>query len=183
MAIGNSRLSMAFYLNGDWSESEGSQPINRSPKLDDLHAYWNRIRAERVMPARSEIDPTEIPALLPHIVMTEVVYDPLDFLYRLVGNHVVTHAGRSIQGSQLSTLLTRGDERDEELQTILFGIGRAVVEHRAPICAELEYLTIPNGHGKRLQTICLPLSVTGESVDFVVSAAVYERQENDETFI
>ncbi len=183
MAIGKSRLVTAFFENGEWTENEGSQPIKRSPKLDDLHAYWNRIRAERIMPARAEIDPTEIPALLPHIIMTEVVYDPLDFQYRLVGDHVVTHAGRSIQGSRLSTLLTRGDERDEELQTMLFDIGRAVVGQRAPVCAEIEYLTIPHAHGKRMQIICLPLSANGDSVDFVVSAAVYERQENDETII
>nr|WP_298683824.1 PAS domain-containing protein [uncultured Dongia sp.] len=64
----------------------------RAPKNRELLDYWLGKRGARRMPSRSDIDPTEIPDLLPHIMMTELTYEPFRARYRLVGTEIVTFA-------------------------------------------------------------------------------------------
>src|SRR5580658_1065080 len=45
----------------------------RDPNLHALYAYWNTLRGGRPLPRRADIDPTEIPKLLPQILMYDVV--------------------------------------------------------------------------------------------------------------
>ncbi|MGB0572208.1 MAG: PAS domain-containing protein [Alphaproteobacteria bacterium] len=53
--------------------------------------YWASKSKEDRLPARSDIDPLDIPTLLPQIVLLEVRNDPWDFRFRLIGTNVVHH--------------------------------------------------------------------------------------------
>src|SRR5690349_8298694 len=60
--------------------------------LTRLFCYWQAKRGGRAMPARADIDPAEIKALLPYMILVDVIYDTeagLDFVYRLVGTREV----------------------------------------------------------------------------------------------
>lgn len=59
--------------------------LRRYPDLAEMLAYWSARRGDRRFPARTHIDPTEIPSFLPRIMLADVAGDPLDFRYRLVG--------------------------------------------------------------------------------------------------
>ncbi len=50
--------------------------------LRNLRDYCLDARKSRLMPTRNDIDPLDIPHLLPNIVLTDVHYEPLRFQYR-----------------------------------------------------------------------------------------------------
>jgi hypothetical protein len=133
----------------------------------------NKLRGDRQMPVRSEIDPASIAPLLQHMVLTAVEHDPLDFVYKITGEHIVHHAGRTLSGGRLTDMWRSGDKRDERLQSMLFRIGKSVIDTRAPVFADLVYQTVAAGTWKRLQCICLPLGQEDGLVDAVISSAVY----------
>ena len=60
--------------------STANEPIfisdPRDPYLRDLYDYWNRVRGDRPMPKRADIDPTAIPKLLPHIMICLLYTSP-----------------------------------------------------------------------------------------------------------
>jgi len=70
----------------------------QAASLKELHAYWDRKRAGRAMPFRSDIVPTEIPKLLPMLFMVDVEHEPRRFRYRLIGTGVVALTGRDLTG-------------------------------------------------------------------------------------
>jgi hypothetical protein len=71
------------------------------PKLAQLYDYWDMIRGARAMPARRDMDPLDIPGLLPHIVLLDVERDPLRFRVRLYGTACTAIRGRDLTGHYL----------------------------------------------------------------------------------
>src|SRR5436190_2826857 len=67
-------------------------------RLHQVHAYWQSRRAGRQMPSRSDIDPTDIPGLLPFVFLVEVLNEPRDFRFRLAGTHFSEFAGMEVTG-------------------------------------------------------------------------------------
>ncbi len=41
----------------------------------DLYAYWRATRGHRMMPARGDLNPGDIPTLLPHLILVDKVDD------------------------------------------------------------------------------------------------------------
>ena len=69
------------------------------------HAYWLAAKGERVLPARSDLDPPlEIPRLVPNMIVFDVLRDPLDFEYRLIGTKVRTHLMHDLTGARMSNV-------------------------------------------------------------------------------
>ena len=50
----------------------------------DLYRYWLKKRGSGAMPSRSDIDPADIPALLPYVSLVHKVGG--EFRFRLVGS-------------------------------------------------------------------------------------------------
>lgn len=74
------------------------------PLLRELYGYWTNKRAGRPSPERADIDPTEIPRLLPHLILIDVRREPLDLVYRLVGTEVVSADGMELTGRRVRDL-------------------------------------------------------------------------------
>jgi hypothetical protein len=60
--------------------------------------YWQAKRDARAMPRRCDIDPTEIPRLLPNLQITELVYGGTRIRYRLTGTVIVDAYGADLTG-------------------------------------------------------------------------------------
>jgi len=73
-------------------------------RLRELFEYWNAKRGERRMPLRSEIDPAEIPALLPHMMLVDTAETLEDFRYRLFGTSVCHGFGHDRTGVRFGDL-------------------------------------------------------------------------------
>ena len=138
------------------------------PLQQQMHAYWRRKCAGRIMPRRSDIDPVDIPRLLPYILISErIVADGVErWRYRLSGTAVVAAFGQDPTGHFLDELVS-GDYRD-----FISGIQHTVCSERRALFCESEYLSQRGAHmvAKRL---LLPVSTDGENVDQIVSLLVF----------
>ena len=76
----------------------------RSPLVLDMRSYWLGKCGTRALPTPADIDPTEIPNLLPSIVMAEYAGDPARVRYRLVGTLQVFQNGLDFTGLTLDEL-------------------------------------------------------------------------------
>lgn len=69
-----------------------------SPRLREAYIYWDARRQSKLMPSRTDIDPIEIPRLLPYVVLIDVLREPIDFHYRLIGTQACVTMGRDFTG-------------------------------------------------------------------------------------
>lgn len=75
-------------------------------ELRDFFAYWQSKRTEEGLPLRADIDPVDIPKLLPNVLLIDVIGQPAyDFLYRLLGTAIVDVDGVDYKGSLLSDMV------------------------------------------------------------------------------
>lgn len=70
-----------------------------------LLAYWRDKRGARRFPSRADVDPAEIPALLPHIILTDVMPDGR-YRYRLTGTSVDTNVTVVLAGKYFEEAFT-----------------------------------------------------------------------------
>lgn len=75
------------------------------PRLDRLYAYWWSRRRDGQPPRRRDIDPVDIPHLLPILHLIDVLWQPLRFRHRLVGTEVVRHMERDVTGRMVDESL------------------------------------------------------------------------------
>ena len=68
-----------------------------SPALTKLYCYWCEKAGRRLYPPRHDLDPTDIPSLLPHVMLVEVT-DEGRYRYRLAGTRVVSTVGMELAG-------------------------------------------------------------------------------------
>lgn len=76
-----------------------------SPILREGYRYWLSKRGERAFPSRADFDPlVEIPRLARNIMLLDVLHDPLDFQYRLIGDKMREHMGANWVGRRWSEI-------------------------------------------------------------------------------
>lgn len=141
-------------------------------RLARLYEYWRAKRGGRRCPARTDIDPVEIPALLPHLILTEVVEGGARFRWRLVGTEVERHFGTSMTGRCIDERL-RGQYLD-----YLLGLYRTLLAGSTPVYSENSYTTRTGGWDAcsevlRTNRLMLPLATDGEIVDMVLLGQVF----------
>jgi hypothetical protein len=120
------------------------------------------------MPARTDLDPTEIPQLLPYLMLTDVLEDGR-FRYRLVGTEVERSFGANMTGRCLDELMF-GD-----YLAYLTTLYRRVVEEGQPIVASSRYGGADGQSPLFTERMMLPLSGDGQRVDMVIAAQVFRR--------
>jgi hypothetical protein len=139
---------------------------------DPLHrqmfAYWQQKRGTRRMPSRGDIDPTEIPRLLPNLLISEHVAEGgiERWRYRLAGTAVTAAFGRNPTGHFIDEL-TKGAYRE-----FIERIHRVVrEEERALFCAS-EY-TGACAQRMSAKRLLLPLTTGGRQVDQIITLLVF----------
>lgn len=78
----------------------------RSTMVLALNDWWRSKGGPEVVPDRSAVDPVELKALLPHILIAEAEHDPFRIRYRLQGTKVTEVTGIDITGRYLDELLS-----------------------------------------------------------------------------
>ena len=75
-------------------------------------AHWLAARPPgAVMPSRDDLDPTEMPRLLPNLIVYDVGDSPDTVLYRLVGTAIVSRWGYDPTGRSYAAVVGREDGR------------------------------------------------------------------------
>jgi hypothetical protein len=125
----------------------------------DLYRYWLAKRGRGAMPARSDINPADIPALLPHLGLIEKVDGR--FRYRLVGTAIAEQFGRDQTGSLVGT-----DNRPESLAAKQAIYERFFASAR-PVFTSGQYET-KLGATHNVSLLILPLSEDCANVNMAV---------------
>ena len=135
------------------------------PRLQRLLRYWDDKRGGRPMPARRDIDPFEIPDLLPHVFLVDVGHDPLVFRFRLAGTEVNRLFGEEITGKTTDEIKTVG------LRPVFRKAYENVVRSGQPAAATSTY----EGHNGYLvyARLLLPLSADGEVIDMLLGCMLW----------
>jgi hypothetical protein len=143
-------------------------PPGIGPRGESALAYWQTLRRGRRIPARVDLDPTEIPKLLPGVILVEVEREPLDFRYRLVGSDIDAIAHRPFRGLRFSEILhmRRGND--------IWAQFARVAETAAPLWSEIAYVGA-DPFVKRIRHCLMPLGADGETVDMVFAVIDIDR--------
>lgn len=139
---------------------------SNDPILGKALAYWRRKRGDRMMPARRDVDPTEIPSLLPHLQLIEVCDGPR-FRYRLVGTSIVEAFGQDYTGKFVDEQFA-GDRR-----RFIEEIYKTVCAERRPMFLRNKYTTARNVD-MVASRLYLPLAADGEHVDIILGACIFD---------
>jgi hypothetical protein len=141
------------------------------PTLQAFYDYWLARRGDRGFMHRADLDPTALPRLLKHLILSEV--GPGEggvgpaIRYRVVGTEIVAAHGSDYTGKTVEQL-TSGSTLDYTRQLYAIVVGRVV-----PVYSEGHFRWAQKEHRwtKRLH---VPLSRGGSAVDMVLACQVFE---------
>lgn len=139
-----------------------------APRLKEAFAYWQSKQAGRTMPARRDIDPVDIPRLLPYVMLIDVLAKPLDFRYRLIGTEIRSISRADYTGKRFSDLPGKGKG------STLWDDCARVVRSGVPLAGKTPYVG-PESFVRRCENIILPLSEDGREVSQILKVISFER--------
>jgi len=134
------------------------------PRLNALYAYWNKERGGRPLPSRTDIDPAALRFILGHLVLVDVLRDPLQFRIRLQGTELEWWMGGNLTGQGIDRL------RTPALSALARKCLTATVESRAPLHQLGE--EIIGDLPRRYEALLLPLASDGVNVNMVLAGVL-----------
>lgn len=140
------------------------QPEIVDRRLQRLLDYWEKGRGARALPARSDINPGDLRFLLGHLILLDVVREPLRFRVRLQGTEVEWWMGGDLTGKTIDQLSspTLAAAAQEHLA--------ASAEAARPChrIGEQKVADVP----RRYEALILPLSADGKTVNMLLAAVL-----------
>jgi hypothetical protein len=137
-----------------------------SPVLRDLWTYWRSRHAGDRPPGRRNIDPVEIPRLLPYVMLLDVIDGPTpglpEFRFRLVGTHITLIHRTDNTGKRVSEAF-HGEERATVLR-----LYRRTVADRAAIAFRGRPLRL-DGRVLDYEIVHLPLVDGHDRVNMILA--------------
>ncbi len=124
-------------------------------------AYWNSKCSGEQLPARSDIDPLDIPLLLPQVILLDVRKDSWDFRFRLIGTNIVHHLSNDWTGSWMSEI----DHMAPPSR--IFNSCVEVASSGAPLHSNTPYVG-PHQNYVRAEDVILPLASDGTTPDMLL---------------
>lgn len=136
-------------------------PINQAA-LD----YWRSLCSDRGVPARADLQLEDMVDILPNIVLLDVLRDPLDFRYRLIGTRIEEFMAEPYTGRRLSEIPHQAPPSE------IWRSCERAVSTAAPIYDDAPYV----GPKKDLVTpeaMLLPLADDGITVNMLLVVVDY----------
>ncbi|WP_374384985.1 PAS domain-containing protein [Dongia sp.] len=145
-------------------DADEKQPVwleRAGENVRELYAYWHAKRRGKSMPSRRDIDPIEIPRLLPYLTIVEVMPDSRRYIYRLVGTKEVEIRGSDPTGKTVSEAYY-----GPSIEEAHMFYDRAVAT-AAPVYDDSPWVG-PDGRYNDDEMLFLPLSEDGTSVSRIL---------------
>lgn len=147
-------------------------------RIREGFSYWQDLRRGRLMPARRDIDPLDIRALLPNVVLLDVIQQPgderdqgppagLDFRFRLVGTEVAARSARDYTGRHLADIPHMAPG------TLFWRHRESVVRSRKPLYSTPSYVG-PVKEIRSCHNLLMPLSDDDDRVNMIFCLATFE---------
>ncbi len=138
------------------------------PSLRRLFAYWDEKRAGRIAPARDEIDPVDVPDILPNMFIYRVLDGGADFRMSLFGTALVEVFRRDFTGETFEKIFNGPDR-----EAIRAEYRQVAVEAR-PVCVRHDASWINRDHVE-YERLLLPLSDDGKTVNRLLGGTYFDR--------
>jgi len=138
-----------------------------STRVQALYEYWVRLRGDRPMPRRQEIDPVDIWSLLPYVHLSEWHPNPDGIFFRIAGTELVATAGHEFRGRWLSEIIPTEHDR-EKIMSLYY----RVVATRIPIFGRTDSSTLRLGV-EFFEWVLCPLSEDGKTVTHFIGLEDY----------
>jgi len=137
------------------------------PMHRDFYDFWRAIAPKQGLPGRHDSTPTDIPRLLPWMVLLDV--DGLDigrrFRIRLMGTGVVQRSGAESTGKWLDEAVSGA-----QLKSLTAHLGAAVTDGE-PV-RYVNHSIIEGREHMVIDTLALPLAADGVTVDMLMLLSV-----------
>lgn len=138
-----------------------------APAVLEGHRYWRGKCRDGRLPGRRDIVPSEIKPLLSFVILSEVLRDPFDIRFRLVGTKVVEMNNVDLTGRHLNYGVSDPAWRD-----YWTAIYRRVAETGEPAFGADTYEYRDRSHAG-LEWCLLPLAADGRNVDMIFELEAY----------
>jgi hypothetical protein len=143
-------------------------PVTAHPKIVQLYEYWRAATpADGSLPSRRDIDPTDIPTLLEHLWLLDVVGEPSRFRFRLRGGAAQRMGLPGRVGDFMDEFFEDGPT-DDRLDDLHF-----VVATRQPVWFRGPPRLDHKSAIAKLERLHLPLAGDGTTVDMILCLTVY----------
>ncbi len=129
--------------------------------MHDVYEYWQAKRGDRPMPARADLDPIDIPAALPNLILIDVLPPSGRLRVRLAGTWIVKQFDRDYTGRYLDEI-DFGEAQDEIVREY-----SAAAAGARPVCSDHWHRNL-GGEIFDLERLILPLSEDGERVTMLL---------------
>jgi PAS domain-containing protein len=137
-------------------------------RLQDGLDYWRGKLAGRPMPRRADIDPVQIPSLLQHLMLIDVLANGR-YRYRLIGTGNVEAQGLDATGRYLDEVLPGPAYKAHVLK-----LYDECIRAKRPLYWECLFFSPHDRRSeRRTQALFLPLSEDGISVNQVLVVQVF----------
>lgn len=133
-----------------------------------LFDYWNAMRAGRLAPKRSEIEPGDIKRLLPYVFILER-QDDWSYAFRLAGTGLCSAYGMEFRGHNILSMWQDDclDNIKRALEDVTGAANIAIVEYTAATSQQRE---------AAFEMILLPLAAENGAITRILGAAVPSEQ-------
>lgn len=146
----------------------GKEPIadQLSSRLRAAFDYWSNLHPG-CLPARRDIDPLHIPALLPWVILVDVLREPApDFRVRLIGSGIAAVSTRDRTGQRFS------ENPDMAAGTLFWQRYAWVRDEAQPLVSDVPYVG-PEPRIAGTRQILLPLSDDGAQVNIILACVEF----------
>jgi hypothetical protein len=137
-------------------------------RLEEGLLYWRRKSGSRPMPSRADLDPIDIPKLLPYVALLDVLA-PGRYRFRLIGTALAQEQGLNATGREVAEIL-----KDEQFRAHVVGLLDECVRERRAVYSECVFLSPDNGRVERhTKRVFMPLSQDGKIVNMVFKLQIF----------
>lgn len=147
-------------------ESSQPSPAFVTERHAGALAYWRSRSRDGRLPGRGDLDPLEIPHLLPYVLLFDVEREPLDFRYRLIGTAVRERLASDYTGSRFRAI------RHQRPGTPIWQHCARVVAEQRPLFNNAPYVG-PDRQVRVHQGLTMPLASDGITVDMLFVLAEF----------
>ncbi|MEQ9519082.1 MAG: PAS domain-containing protein [Parvibaculum sp.] len=150
------------------------QPVDgqelKSGHLQDLLAYWERVRDGQPLPLASNLNPAQISRHLSQVFLLQVEQDPLKFKFRLVGEDPTAAFGVNAAGFEVEKIEFEGLAAGKMMHELYAWI----VTQRNPLALCGPNPTLKDGYNYH-EVVYLPFCNDDARITRILGAGVYYR--------
>jgi len=145
----------------------------RDATLEAVWSYWDACRGDRHCPSRTDLDPLDIPQLLPHVGLVDIEDDGHRFRYRVIGTHMNDMLGENFTGRSLDP------ENRGAYAALLQDLYTDCTLARRPLFSENE-VRYPDGRRVTMRRLILPLAADdGAPVEMLLFSTTFHPHGHD----